>query len=177
MRIARRSKSLRHDERGATIIEFALVAMPFLALLLATIETEFVFFAQQCLETAAEETSRQLITGSAQKAGINQAAFKTIACGNLPSFLSCDRVMVDVQSANRFADVDTTAPVLTYNAALQVTNAWQYAPGGPGSVVVMRVIYLLPVVSGPLGFDLATTLGGRRVLISTLVFKSEPYAS
>ncbi|KQN93152.1 pilus assembly protein TadE [Sphingomonas sp. Leaf231] len=171
------ANALRRDQRGATIIEFALVALPFIVLILATIQTGFVFFAQQALETTAEQTARQLMTGSAQKTGMTQAQFKTIACGNLPAFMSCAKMMVDVQSATKFADVDTNALVLTYDQNSQVTNTWQFAPGGPGSVVVMRLLYLLPVVGGPLGFDLATTTGGRRVLVSTFVFKSEPYAS
>jgi hypothetical protein len=86
-------------------------------------------------------------------------------------------MMVDVQSATEFASVNTTTPPLSYDANGNVSNAWQFAPGGPGSVVVMRVMYLLPVVGGPLGFNLATARGGRRLLVSTIVFKSEPYAS
>ncbi len=172
-----RMRRLRRDERGATLIEFALVALPFFALLLATLQTCIAFFAQQCLDTAAESTARQLMTGAAQKAGMNQTAFKTMACKNLPNFMTCANTMIDVQSATEFASVATTTPALTYDTASNVSNTWQFAPGGPGSVVVMRVMYLLPVVGAPLGFNLATARGGRRLLVSTIVFKSEPYAS
>lgn len=177
MRSTGRRGTFLRDERGATLIEFALVALPFFALLLATLQTSIAFFAQQCLDTAAEDTARQLMTGAAQKAGMNQAAFKTLACNNLPGFMGCANMMVDVQSATEFASVNTTTPPLSYDANGNVSNAWQFAPGGPGSVVVMRVMYLLPVVGGPLGFNLATARGGRRLLVSTIVFKSEPYAS
>lgn len=38
------------DRRGATAVEFALVATPFLALLVAIVQTFLVFFAQEMLE-------------------------------------------------------------------------------------------------------------------------------
>ncbi|MDR6790540.1 Flp pilus assembly protein TadG [Sphingomonas sp. BE138] len=177
MRFAIRTLELRRDRRGATLIEFAIVAMPFFALLIATLQTSIAFFAQQCLDTTAEDTGRQLVTGAVQKAGMSQSDFKALACKNLPAFMSCANLMIDVQSATEFSSVGTTAPTLTYDTKDRVTNAWQFAPGGPGSVVVMRVMYLLPVVGGPLGFNLATERGGQRLLVSTSVFKSEPYAS
>ncbi|HET8612137.1 MAG TPA: TadE/TadG family type IV pilus assembly protein, partial [Sphingomonas sp.] len=52
--LARRLARLRGDSRGASIVEFAIVAAPFLALLIAIVETSLVFFAQQGLETTAE---------------------------------------------------------------------------------------------------------------------------
>ena len=45
-RLFARLRALRRDRSGATIIEFAAVAAPFIALMLATIQTSLVFFAQ-----------------------------------------------------------------------------------------------------------------------------------
>lgn len=171
------TKALRQDKRGATVVEFALIAAPFIALILATIQTAFVFFAQQCLEAATERTARQIMTGAVQKAGTSAADFKKAACVNLPAFIPCSGVMIDVRSAEQFDDLDTTTPTLTYDSKGQASNAWQFTPGGPGSIVVLRVMYLLPVSAAPLGFNLSNAGAGRRLLISTSVFKAEPYAS
>jgi hypothetical protein len=54
-----------------------------------------------------------------------------------------------------------------------VTNTWNYNIGGAGDIVVLRVIYLMPVIGGPL-FALANS-NGARVLMATSVFKNEPY--
>src|ERR1035437_1140141 len=65
----------RHQD-GTAAIEFALVAVPFLALLFAILETALVFFAGQTLETAASDSGRLIMTGQAQTAGYTQGAFK-----------------------------------------------------------------------------------------------------
>ncbi|RIA36682.1 Flp pilus assembly protein TadG [Hephaestia caeni] len=170
----RRARALARDTRGATIIEFAIVALPFIALLIAILQTSLVFFAQQTLETTSEETARQLVTGAAQKAGMSKSDFKEAACENLPSFMSCDNLMIDVQTVDSFADADTKAPALQYDSDGKVENNWKFEPGGAGSIVVMRTMYLFPVIGGPFGFDLSNS-GDRRLLIATSVFKSEPY--
>lgn len=172
---AHRWRALARDQRGATIVEFALVAAPFVALILAVIQTSTVFFSQQALESSAERTARQLMTGSAQTSGMTQPNFKATACNNLPSFMKCANLMIDVQNANDFASVDTSTPTLTYDGSGNVTNSWKFTPGNAGSIVIMRMMYQLPVVSGPLGFDLSNMGSGRRLLIATSVFKTEPY--
>lgn len=174
---ARQWRALARDERGATIIEFALVAAPFVALLLAILQTSIVFFSQQTLESSAERTARQLMTGSAQTSGTTQANFKATACKNLPRFMKCANLMIDVQNADKFSAVDTSMPTLTYDSSGNVTNSWKFAPGGAGSIVIMRTMYQLPIVVGPLGFDLSNMGRGKRLLIATSVFKTEPYGS
>ena len=56
-------------EDGAAALEFALVAAPFIALLLAGLQTALAFFAGQVLESAVADSSREILTGSAQNAG------------------------------------------------------------------------------------------------------------
>lgn len=168
-------RRLARETRGATIIEFALVAAPFIALLLATLETGLVFFAQQTLETVSEQTSRQILTGAVQKANMSQQDFAKMACNNLPVFMKCANLMIDVQSVNNWSAVDTTIPTIR-NADGSLKN-WQFHPAGAGNITVMRTMYLFPVVGGPLGFNLANDGGSRRLLIATAVFQTEPYLS
>ena len=176
-RLFARLRALSRDRKAATIIEFAVVAAPFIALILATIQTSLVFFAQQALETTAEQTARQLLTGEAQKAGLDKDKFRTLACQNLLPIMSCASMMIDVQHAASFSDVDTAAPLLHYDSKGNIDNSWQFDPGSPNDIVVMRVMYLFPVVGGPLGFNLADAGDGKRLLVATSVFQPEPYLS
>ncbi len=48
----------RRSEDGATAVEFALISVPFLALLVAILETALLFWTSQVLEEAVSETSR-----------------------------------------------------------------------------------------------------------------------
>jgi len=66
-------------------------------------------------------------------------------------------------------------PGLTYDANGNPTNTWSYSVGGAGSIVVMRLMYLWPVLPGPLNFNLANQGSNKRMLMATSVFKSEPY--
>ena len=58
----------RHERKGSVAVEFALISVPFLALLFAIFETAILFFAQQALETATHDTARMIMTGEAQMA-------------------------------------------------------------------------------------------------------------
>ncbi len=68
----RRVRRFARAEDGATAVEFALVATPFVALLIAILETALVFFAQQVLQTAATQSARLIMTGQAQTANMTR---------------------------------------------------------------------------------------------------------
>lgn len=171
-RLARRFWRAR---RGATIVEFALVAPPFLAILVALLQTALAFMSGACLEETAEKASRLILTGSVQTSGLTQSQFTSLVCANMPSLLKCANLMVDAQVVSNFSGANTGTPTLTYDAQGNVTNTWQYNIGSAGDIVVLRLIYLLPVVGGPLNFALTNQPNGRRLMMATAVFKNEPY--
>lgn len=161
--------------RAATAVEFALVATPFFALLMALIQTALVFFASRVLDEVAEETSRYILTGQAQTGGLSQSQFATYVCNNVPALFNCNNIMINVQNYASFAAAQTATPTLTFDAHGNVTNQWSWSPGTAGDVVIMQVMYQWPVMLGPLGFNLSNLSNGNRLLISTVAFKTEPY--
>lgn len=170
----RRRRSLACDERGAPLLEFALIALPFFGLLVAILQTSLTFFAQQTLETTAEKAVRPLITGVAQKAGVNQSQFKTSVCQKLPTFMKCSRTSVSVQTVDAFSNASTGPTTVTYDASGNAQDG-SWAPGQPGKITVVKILYVWDVQSGPLGFDLSTMSGSKRLLVATSVFKTEQY--
>ncbi|WP_375395618.1 TadE/TadG family type IV pilus assembly protein [uncultured Sphingomonas sp.] len=169
---------LARDERGVTVIEFAFVAGPLFALIMAILQVSLTFFAQQTLETATLKASRQLMTGTDQSAGMTKAGFMTAVCNQLPGFMKCANVRIDVQSTTNFSSANTSAPTITYNAQTGAeNNNWAYAPGGSNQITTVKVMYIWATSTGPLGFDLSTMSGGNRLLIATSVFKTEPSGS
>ena len=163
------------NEGGVAAVEFALIAIPLIALMIAIIQTSLTFFAQQTLETATEKATRTLFTGSAQASGISQSQYKTLVCSKLPSFMKCANLFVDVQSAASFSSASVVAPTLTYDSSGNVNNTFKFTPGSAGSVNVVRIMYIWNTQKGPLGFDLSTMSNGNRLLLATSVFKVEPY--
>jgi Flp pilus assembly protein TadG len=176
-RRARKSiRALRSDKRGATLVEFGFVITPFAALMVAILQTSLTFFAQQNLETAAEKSVRQLMTGAAQRANMSQAQFKALVCTKIPTFMQCSKVIVDVQQAASFAAISTAPPTITYDASGNPTQG-AYTPGIGGTINIVKIMYIWDEQKGPLGFDLSTMSSGKRLLISTSVFRVEPYVS
>jgi Flp pilus assembly protein TadG len=165
------------DNKGATAVEFALVAAPFLALVIALIQTFLVFFAQQLLESVVRQSARLVMTGQVQSAQMSQAAFKQKVCDQIVILFNCNDLMVDMQVANSWSTANTGMPSLAFNAAGAVTNTWQYDPGDSGDIVVLRVMYQWPVFLGPLGFNLSNLSNGNRLIMSSAAFQNEPGAT
>ncbi|MFI4933057.1 MAG: TadE/TadG family type IV pilus assembly protein [Caulobacterales bacterium] len=168
-------RRLTVSDKGATAVEFALLMAPLFALILASLQLAIIFFTGQTLQTVAIASGRELMTGTVQKAGDTKAQFKTIVCNNAPSIFQCGNLMVDVQSAGAYSSINTSPLTVTYNGAGAVTNTWSYSPGGPGDIVIMRVMYNWPIVGGPFAVGLANQANGSHLLVATTVFKNEPY--
>ena len=66
-RPVRAIRRLLRGEAGSATVEFAIVVVPFLALVFAILETAFIFFAQQALENAAATAGRLIMTGQASR--------------------------------------------------------------------------------------------------------------
>ena len=171
----RRWRAFVADRDGATAVEFALVGAPFVALLVALIQTFLVFFAQQLLETAVNASSRQIMTGQAQATSMNQTQFASAVCSNLPILFDCTKLMIDVEVAGSWSSANTGAPTLTFDANGNVTNTWQFNTGNPTDIVVVRVMYLWPVFMGPLGFNLANQPNNYRLIMASTAFMNEAY--
>lgn len=175
MKRIRGAESFAGSESGATMVEFALVAAPFVAMLVALFQTALVFFAARVLDETTEMASRYIMTGQAQQSNMTQAGFKNWVCSQTFALFNCSNFMINVQAYASFSSASTATPTLTYDAHGNVNNSWGYNAGNPGDIVVVQVMYQWPVVLGPLGFNLSNMSNGDRLLVSTAVFKNEPY--
>jgi Flp pilus assembly protein TadG len=179
-RIAARSRRLTpiraarrfiRQEDGATAVEFGMVALPFLALTFAILETALVFFADQTLEAAVSDSARLILTGQAQTASYSQADFKTQVCNRLYGMFDCNKLTVDVKNYSSFV-INTTPPVT--NGQIDNTKTG-YTPGGPGCIEAISLYYPWPVYVTLLGNKLDNLSSGYRLLVATAVFRNEPY--
>jgi Flp pilus assembly protein TadG len=173
----RRWRTFGADQKGATAVEFALVAAPFIALLVALIQTFLVFFAQQLLETVVIQSSRMILTGQAQAQSLTQSQFAQAVCSNVSILFNCGSLMIDVQVAGDWTSANAGAPSLNFDAQGNVTNSWHFNPGNPGDIIVVRVMYQWPVFMGPLGFNLANLANGNRLIMASTAFKNEAYVN
>jgi Flp pilus assembly protein TadG len=184
---------LIRGEGGAATVEFAIVAVPFLALVFAILETAFIFFAQQALQNAAVSAGRLLMTGQAQQnyQGSGQpmtaSQFKTAACAAISGILNCNSsLIVDVQTYPSFAAANagnaTSAPLNSHGVLQVDPNNPPFDMGGPGDIVVVVLMYQWPAwVTLPGLTSLMDLASGSnqpvtgRLLLATSVFVNENY--
>ena len=168
------------DSKGATAVEFALIAAPFLALIAGLIQVFLVFFAQSVLENTVRASTRQILTGQVQtqdaslSSAAAMAAFHQTVCNNANVLFTCTGLFVDVEVANNWSSANTGMPVLTYDSNGNVNNTWQFNPGNAGDVVVVRVMYLWPSFFGKIAFNLANQANGSREIMASAAFQNEP---
>ena len=162
------------QQDGAAAVEFGLVAVPFLALTFAIMETAMVFFAGQTLEAAAADSGAPDHDRPGADRGISaQTAFKNAVCNQIFGLFDCaNGVYVDVKSYTRFAAISMTPPVDQRPAQ---HHQHGYTPGGPGDIVVVSLYYQWPIYVSLLGNNLANMNGSKRLLVATAVFRNEPY--
>lgn len=193
-RFAARRKSLRclaaarrliRRDDGAAAVEFGLVAVPFLALVFAIMETALVFFAGQTLETAVADSARLIMTGQQQTAAIpsgstaaaefiKQVCNPTNPNAKIKAIFDCTKLVIDVRSYSSFSAISLPSPV-DADGKLVTTSAYQ--PGGPGDIVVVRLMYQWPVYVSLLGLNggLSNMSANNRLMMATAAFRNEPY--
>lgn len=162
--------------RGATAVEFALIAAPFLALMFGVLELGLVFMVSTTLDNATEAAARTIRTGQLQTAGGSANSFKTAVCNNMTWLgSSCSgKLTVDVRTFPKFADVAMSDPVT--NGAIDPSKT-NFTPGGSEDIVVVRAYYEWTLITPMLNAGLASLGGTKRLVYSTVTFRNEPYAS
>jgi len=166
-------RRFRRNSEGATVVEFALVAPTFIALLFAILETALMFFANQVLETVAQDSARQIFTGQAQSQSMTQAQFATLVCTKVPALFDCTKIKIDVESYPSFSSSINLA--LPIDANGNFIDNMQYIPGGPGNVVVVRLFSQWQMFVTGLGYNISNVNGNKRLLVATAAFQTEPY--
>jgi len=169
---ARGPRALMRHEGGNAIVEFAMVVAPFLALLIAILETALVFFAQQVLQTSTTQAARLIMTGQAQAGGMTAAQFQQAVCTDAAVLFSCSGIYVNVQTFSSFSSVSQLNPLSNGNFN---SSAMNYSIGTQGDIELVQVFYQWPVLTGPLNFSISNMNGNSRLLMATAVFRNEPY--
>jgi Flp pilus assembly protein TadG len=167
-------RRFRRNRRASAVVEFALVAPLFFALLFAIIETALMFFAGQVLETITQDSARMILTGQAQQGSYTQSQFASYVCTQVPAALfDCNQLYIDVKSYSSFSSVSISNQI---DNTGNFVNNMTYSPGAAGDIVVVRVFYQWPIFVTGLGYNIANLSGSKRLLVGTAAFKNEPYS-
>lgn len=161
------------DRDGATAVEFAMVALPFFAILFAILETALVFFAGQLLETGVADAARLIRTGQAQEQNFDKVEFKKAICANVFALLDCDAGLeVDVRKLENFNAAQEPLPI---DASGNFSDDdFVFEPGAGGDIVLVRAFYEWPSVLPDLGSP-HNLANGNYLLSAAATFRNEPF--
>lgn len=166
-------KRFRKDSQGAAAVEFALVAGPFLVLLVGLLEVCLIFIATTTLEHGAAEAARRIRTGELQKAGASPAAFKQIVCDNTFGLLDCgNKLKVDVRVFDDFANTSGNDPLA--DGAVS-DDDMEFDAGQGSDIVLARVFYEWTIITPVIGRPMSNMGDNKRLLQASVAFRNEPF--
>jgi Flp pilus assembly protein TadG len=191
------SRPFTRDQRGATAVEFALIALPLFFLLFAILELGLIFVLNLNLSNAAASLGRELKLGEVIAPGasvttsngtqLDLSDFKTAICnkiGLVPSATCMNQLQVDVRTLSSFQNQTPPNPI---SGGTFSTSGLCYYSGPASSVVEFRAYYLWPIVTPILLSSLVnvtsvatgsgTSSGAWFAVSATEVFKNEPSSS
>lgn len=161
-------------EEGVTAVEFSLVAVPFVFLIIGTIEMALMFTAQSVLQESTFTAARLIRTGQIQlsESGDPETMFREEVCSFSELMIPCGEIQFQVQTLPSFADADDEP--LPFDEDGNFTDTG-FDPGGANDIVMIRVAYNYPVRTPLIQPILANHGGNKRTMLSTIVLQTEPY--
>ena len=160
------------DRRGVAAVEFALLGLPFLALLLATFDLAFYFFRDHVLQASAAAGARAVRTGQVGRAADQAAVFRNAVCNAAAPAFACNEMVFDVRRWDSFAAV-ATLPAVSYDQNGVPSNA-VFQPGAPSEVQTIRILAQHRFVTPFLASALSGS-HGQVFLNATVIIRGEPW--
>lgn len=184
-RAIRRLRGLRRDQRGVTILEFAMVAPVMLLLLLGLFDLGYRAYAASVLQGALHDAARMATVGGYSMAQID-ARVKT----RLSNFATRSTVTTAAASYYEFSGVSQpekivgdTVPLNSYNPGdcfedVNGNNAYDTDRGRSGTGNADDIVRYSVTITFPRVFPLGTFMGwpNTQTLSANTVLRNQPYA-
>ena len=159
------SRLFRKNADGAAALEFALVSMPFLALVFCIIQVSLDFLVFSQIDYAAFKASQSIRSGEVQRQAMTAEQFKTnLLCPQL-RMVDCASVQVNVRR------IRTNAQWLQLDA--QPTGPFFWCPSGSSEQVLVQIFAPVPFLSAMLSGDPNAT--GARTYKSVVALRNDPF--
>ncbi len=171
----------RASRKGATAVEFALLAIPFLFMLMMLFEMAMVFWTRQVLQETTAQASRSILTGESKtlytgSAAVQTAAFRDAICAKMSMAPDCgSRLFVDVQPLGATFPAALAASMISGGAINPAS--FQMRPVAPLEIAIVRVAYKMPTITAGFFSGMSKLTTGENVLQSVIAFQAEPYVA
>lgn len=172
-RLFRLTRRFGSDRRGATMIEFSLLMLPFFILLFGIFEVGLVIWGGLELDNATADASRLVRTGQAQAGNFDSARLRQEVCSHVALLFSCDtRLKVAVETFASFGAMAAPQPLDT-NGDLKPNFSFDL--GGADAVVLVSTFYEWPLLNIVSSMSLSNMATGNYLLRSASAFRNEPF--
>jgi Flp pilus assembly protein TadG len=153
--------------RGAAALEFAILALPFVILILGVMEVAFDLFVQGSLDAAVNQAARSVQTGAVQgSSGESSKQFAAAAvCPALGAWLSCSQIVVGIKPVPSGSNYYNNPATLTLTLAAAAGGA--ICTGVGGQMVLIQAWYLGPTLAGGLIPYFSTKYNGSVVHVTS----------
>lgn len=182
--LAHLTARFRRNHAGATAVEFALVAFPFVAMITAIFELGYVEYENEALQASLHRAIRQMTTGQMQTAGVKDVATfeKTYLCQTgaartLPANFDCAKLIVAIAPVSSFTSADM-------GKSFYRNASNPFCPAAPGQFAMIKVAYPLATIFPLNLFNPAMALvndvpgrpGYYHLLMGSALFQTESYS-
>lgn len=170
-------RSFTKDRKGATVVEFALLAMPFSLLVFAILESCISFAAEEYMQNITDDFARELRTGRIKPDTYSQTEFQEKICDELQIFVGagCPGLSIDLQNFTTFAKAAALRTHVNAAGEIALPGGFQYKPGPSQSINVLRVFYRWPIMTDLLRKQMSTLKGGKTLHFATATWRNEPF--
>ncbi len=159
-------------KRGSTAVDFAIVAMPFFLLLMATLEYALVSFASVALEEGMNQAVREVRTGQIQSSGGGVNRFKSLLCDAAGGLIDCNgELYIDVRPFDQVGDPSSLNPLDNG----EIVDIFEYSEGEANQFVLTRVFYVWEFNTPLVGHIFGNMTGGKHLLSASAFFRNEPF--
>ncbi|UWM75514.1 pilus assembly protein [Rhizobium sp. WSM4643] len=190
-----RFRALAGSREGAAAIEFALLAIPYFLVIFAILETFVAFAAEELVSNGVDTMSRRMRTGQitynlGRTTDMNQAQFRQAFCDEISILIRCSasevatpsKLYLDVQTFSAFSAIPTTIPKLSTDRYADInTAAFKYAPGGAGTINMVRAYYRWEIITDLVRPYISTirpsdgSMPSQYLIVATAAFQNEQY--
>ncbi len=178
---ALRPRNFGRNRRGSVAVEFSIIAPIFLAVMFSMFEVGWFFYTNSVVDAALDRAGRRLRTGFVQQTIQTPADQFTFLyddiCKVVDTFGSCSsRLTLEVRTFTNFADLAAASdPMVCADSSRREVAAIPFEPGQELDIVRARVCMIYKTFNPLIGVNLSPGRNGERRLVSTVVFKNEPF--
>jgi Flp pilus assembly pilin Flp len=164
---------LGRDTRGATAIEFALLAGPFLLIVLGLLEIGVQYFTSTSFESAVQRSSRLIRTGQAQQASMTLDTLRKAVCADIYNLFDCEKNTAFQVSILSTMTSLPTDQVVDEDGDYVLDQ--KFNPGKGSEYVLVRAYFQYNPPLDVFGVIRNRLANGNYMFAATVLFRNEPF--